>query len=190
MARDDGVARKTLRSAFSSGAAAGAAGVTALNAVTYLDMAIRARPPSRTPQQAVEKSANKIGFSIPGGEGPKENRLQGLGPLAGIAAGLTAGIGTALVRRWRPSIRFVMTAAVAGVTAMVVSDGPMAALGVTDPREWSAGDWIADAVPHLGYGIVTAAVLDAFLWRSSPRRSAASEGQLRHLPSHRAAPAT
>ena len=36
------------------GAAAGAAGTTALNVVTYLDMAIRGRPASDTPERSVE----------------------------------------------------------------------------------------------------------------------------------------
>ena len=39
------------------GVAAGSAGVTMLNAITYLDMAIRARPSSDTPSQAVEQLA-------------------------------------------------------------------------------------------------------------------------------------
>jgi hypothetical protein len=47
------------------GVAAGAAGVTALNAITYLDMAVRARPPSGTPAQAVEQLAQKAGAPIP-----------------------------------------------------------------------------------------------------------------------------
>ena len=54
-----------------------------------------------------------------------------------------------------------MTSLVAGITAMVGADVPMAALGVSNPREWSVGDWLADIVPHLGYGVVTAAVLEA-----------------------------
>jgi hypothetical protein len=37
------------------GLAAGTAGVTALNAITYLDMALRARPASGSPSQAVEQ---------------------------------------------------------------------------------------------------------------------------------------
>jgi hypothetical protein len=36
------------------GAAAGAAGTTALNTVTYLDMAVRGRPTSSTPEDIVE----------------------------------------------------------------------------------------------------------------------------------------
>jgi hypothetical protein len=37
----------------------------------------------------------------------------------------------------------------------------MAWLGVSDPRTWTAGDWVGDAVPHLAYGAVTWATLDA-----------------------------
>jgi hypothetical protein len=36
----------------------------------------------------------------------------------------------------------------------------MAALGVSDPTTWSATDWISDVVPHLVYGLVTAAVIE------------------------------
>jgi len=43
---------------------------------------------------------------------------------------------------------------------MAATDGSMTALGVTDPRSWAAKDWMADAIPHLAYGAVTAAVLD------------------------------
>jgi hypothetical protein len=42
---------------------------------------------------------------------------------------------------------------------MAAGDGPMTALGVTDPRTWAATDWISDVVPHLAYGTVTAWVL-------------------------------
>ncbi|MCP9968874.1 hypothetical protein LUX57_29935 [Actinomadura madurae] len=40
------------------GLAAGAAGTTALNLVTYLDMAVRGRPASSTPEQSVERLAD------------------------------------------------------------------------------------------------------------------------------------
>ena len=43
------------------GALAGAAGTAALNGVTYLDMAVRARPASEAPQQAVDKVADRFG---------------------------------------------------------------------------------------------------------------------------------
>jgi hypothetical protein len=41
---------------------------------------------------------------------------------------------------------------------MAGSNVPMTALGVTDPRSWGAAGWISDVVPHLAYGLVTAAV--------------------------------
>jgi hypothetical protein len=37
----------------------------------------------------------------------------------------------------------------------------MAVLGVSDPRTWSAADWISDVVPHLAYGVVTYVTLAA-----------------------------
>src|SRR5690349_11542744 len=69
------------------GAAAGAAGTTALNAVTYLDMTIRARAASSTPEASVEKLSDKLGIGIPGEGKERDNRVQGLGPLLGIATG-------------------------------------------------------------------------------------------------------
>lgn len=151
--------RPPLSFTLEQGVAAGAVGVTALNAVTYLDMAVRARPASTTPQDAVDISARKVGIEIPGDGESKSNRLQGLGPLTGIATGLAVGAATAVIRRWRPGMSFPVTALLAGATAMVAADGPMAALGVTSPRKWSVGDWLADVIPHLGYGVATAAVL-------------------------------
>jgi hypothetical protein len=44
---------------------------------------------------------------------------------------------------------------------MAATDGSMTALGLTDPREWSATDWASDLVPHLVYGAAAAAALDA-----------------------------
>lgn len=88
------------------GLAAGAAGVTMLNAITYLDMAVRARPSSDTPSQAVEQLAGKAGAEIPGEGGARENRLAGLGPLAGIATGAAVGVTAALTwPRWPGSPR-------------------------------------------------------------------------------------
>jgi hypothetical protein len=40
---------------------------------------------------------------------------------------------------------------------MAVTDGPMAAMRVSDPRTWSTSDWASDVVPHAIYGVVTAA---------------------------------
>jgi hypothetical protein len=142
------------------GAAAGAAGTTTLNTVTYLDMAIRGRPSSSTPEDSVEQLAKRMQVQIPGEGEARDNRVAGLGPLLGVAAGVGVGalLGLARVAGWRPGPGAATAAAAAG--ALLAGNGPMTVLGVTDPRSWSAADWTADAVPHLAYGAVTAAVLN------------------------------
>ena len=141
------------------GAAAGAAGTTALNAITYLDMALRARPASETPQQAVDKLAAKAGHPVPGDEEQKTNRLAGLGPLTGLLTGVAIG---ALAGWCRPVLQKAPTpVAIAAIAAgaMVLTDGPLVALGLTEPKKWSRTDWLSDVIPHLGYGAVTYAAL-------------------------------
>jgi hypothetical protein len=142
-----------------AGAAAGAAGTTALNAVTYLDVAVRARPASSTPEDTVEKLADKANIEIPGEGEDRDNRLAGLGPLSGIVTGVGVGalLGVARGLGWRPSP--AVGAVVATVLALVGANGPMTALGITDPREWDLDAWLSDVVPHLAYGAVTAATL-------------------------------
>jgi hypothetical protein len=139
--------------------AAGAAGTTVLNTVTYLDMTARARPASETPEQTIEKLTDATGLDVPGDEDERANRLAGLGPLLGIATGLGVGaiLGVARALGWRP--RPVVEILAATVVAAVGANAPMAALGISDPRSWSAQDWAADLVPHLAYGVVTAATL-------------------------------
>jgi hypothetical protein len=142
-----------------AGAAAGAAGTTALNIVTYLDMAVRARPASSTPETTVEKLAEKAHTSIPGDPDARANRLAGLGPLTGLAAGVGIGalLGLARAAGWRPGT--LPGGVVASIGALVGTNGPMTLLGITDPRTWSTTDWVSDIVPHVAYGAVTAAVL-------------------------------
>ena len=143
-----------------AGAVAGAAGTTALNAVTYLDMAVRGRPASSVPETAVTKLSEKAGVPIPGDEETRGNRLSGLGPLTGLLTGISVGVvlGVARAAGWRPGQALGTVAAGAG--AMAGTDGPMTALGVTQPRTWSAADWVSDAIPHLAYGAVTAYALE------------------------------
>lgn len=142
------------------GAAAGAAGTTALNAVTYLDMAARGRPASSTPQHTVTIMADRAGVRIPGDQETHDNRVDALGPLTGLVAGLGTGalLGAARAAGWRPGTWTSSVAASVG--ALVGSNGPMTLLGVTDPRGWAAADWASDVVPHLAYGLVTAWVLE------------------------------
>lgn len=150
--------RRGLARALAGGALAGAAGTTALNAATYLDMALRGRGSSSTPEQTIEALAHRTGVRIPGDEESAQNRFSGFGPLLGIVSGVGTGIALgALHAWWRPSP--VVSAVLATVGAMAGSNGPMAALGVTDPASWSAGDWVADGVPHAVYGLVTAPAL-------------------------------
>lgn len=138
------------------GAAAGAAGTTALNALTYLDMAVRGRPSSSTPESTVEKVADVLHTGIPGDEESRQNRLHGLGPLTGLATGVVVGAGYGAVDAWGRRPPTPVGALVVGLGAMVVANGPMAVLGVTDPRSWDVTAWLSDVVPHVAYGLVTA----------------------------------
>lgn len=143
-----------------AGAAAGATGTTALHAVTYLDMAVRGRPASRTPEDTIERVAGRF---IPGADEQRRNRIAGLAPLGGIAVGVAVGalVGGAYGLGARlPAPLAVL--AVSGV-AMLAANAPMTRLGITDPRTWTRADWLADVVPHLAYGAVTAAVLRGLL---------------------------
>jgi hypothetical protein len=144
------------------GAAAGAAGSTALNAVTYLDMAVRGRGTSSTPENTVEKLAATAHVPIPGERETRQNRVQGLGALMGLVAGVGVGVVIGLVRasgfRSQPLAGTLLTTA--GV--LVAANGPMTVLGITDPRTWSTTDWLSDLVPHLAYGAVVTTTMDAF----------------------------
>ncbi|CAM3075661.1 hypothetical protein SAXI111661_16955 [Saccharomonospora xinjiangensis] len=144
-------------SSIARGAAAGAAGTTALHAATYLDMTLRGRPSSSTPQQTIDKISEAAGTDIPGDAEQKESRKSGLGALLGMVTGTTVGVGYGALHAlgWRPPV--LVGGVVATVAAMAGSSAPMTALGVTDPRKWSTSDWLSDALPHLAYGLVTAA---------------------------------
>jgi hypothetical protein len=145
------------------GALAGAAGTTALNAVTYTDMAVRGRPSSSTPEKTTELIAEKAHVEIGGSEEQRESRLSGLGALNGITVGVGVGIGvaaiTAILREAGVRVPLWAGSAATGALAMAATDTPIARLGVSDPRTWSVTDWLTDAVPHLVYGVVTFAAL-------------------------------
>ncbi len=109
------------------GAAAGAAGTTALNAVTYLDMVARGRPTSSTPEATVEKLADKAHVPVPGEGDARQNRVAGLGPLTGLLAGVGAGLGVGRAAGWRPDL--VVSGLLATVGALIGSNAPMTVLG-------------------------------------------------------------
>jgi hypothetical protein len=147
------------------GVAAGAAGTTALNAATYVDMAVRGRPASETPQQLVNAVAGKAGVDVPGRGQERDNRLSGLGPLAGdavgVAVGAVAGVLHRALRARGRRLPAALSILLIGGAAMALSDVPLKALGISDPKAWAATDWAADVVPHLVYGAVTYATLRA-----------------------------
>lgn len=143
------------------GAAAGAAGTTALNTTTYLDMAVRGRGSSSTPEQTVEKMAQSHGTDIPGEGEERQNRLSGLGPLTGVASGVGVGLAYGLLDAVHLKPPTWFGALLTGVGAMAATNGTMAAYDVTHPSEWGAQSWISDLVPHLVYGGVLAATYEA-----------------------------
>jgi uncharacterized membrane protein len=141
------------------GAMAGAAGTTALNAVGYGDMALRARPASRTPDQVAEQLARRVGLTIPGSGEAHQGRPEGLGALAGMATGVAVGTAAGrlpgAVRRLGP----LADPATIGGAAMLATDLTAAALGVSDARTWDATSWLSHVVPHLAFGAVVYAAL-------------------------------
>jgi hypothetical protein len=144
------------------GILAGAAGATALNLVTYVDQAVRARPATDTPGQTVEALTSAVGVDVPGDPEKRANRLEGLGPLAGLAVGLGVGAvagAVATTGRWS---WMVATPAI-GLGAMAISDATMTALKISDPRTWTPASVASDAGPHLAYGAVTAILLNRLL---------------------------
>ncbi len=137
------------------GMGAGAAGTTALNAASYLDIVVRARAASSTPETSARKLADALGVPIPGDEEQQRNRIAGLGPLLGIATGVGVGalVGVARAAGIRPGA--VSGTLLTTAVVLVASNAPMTLLKVTDPRTWSVSDWVSDVLPHLAYGVVT-----------------------------------
>jgi drug/metabolite transporter (DMT)-like permease len=144
------------------GAIAGAVGTTALNAATFLDMAVRKRPASSTPEQVVERGARLVGAPLPEDEDQRQARESGLGSLLGALAGVSAGVVLGALRATGHPREHASTLGTAWVLAMLAGNGPMTVLGVTDPRTWSTIGWAADVVPHLAYAVAATATLDAF----------------------------
>ena len=144
------------------GDAAGAVGTVALNATTYADMAFRGRPSSTVPAEVAGKLAGKAGVDLSGENETTQNRKSGLGALSGYAVGLGVGTTYGLLRPLLSEVSVGRAGLVLGLTAMAGSDVPAAALGVTDPTQWSLASWASDVVPHLAYGLMTAAAYEAF----------------------------
>ena len=69
------------------------------------------------------------------------------GLLLGVAAATTSAT---------PGRSVVRTATLLTVGAWAGSNGPLMALGLTDPAKWTAQEWRRDLVPHAAYGVTTA----------------------------------
>jgi hypothetical protein len=148
-----------MRNRIIAGLLAGAAGTTALDAVTYADMALRGRPGSEMPEHLVDAIAERAGIERDDEE-TVTGRRQGLAGLLGIATGLAVGAAYGLAGGAHTPRRVAAGAVALTVAASLASDAPATGAGLTDPRTWTAEDWLADLVPHLAYGTVTAIAYD------------------------------
>ncbi len=149
-----------------AGLAAGAAGTTALNAATYLDVAVRARPPSSVPSDVTGSIAGAVGLdALVGDDDTSETRRDGAGALLGYLTGVGAGLVAGIVRPRFPGLGTAPFGLAVGLGTMVAADLPSVATGATDPRTWGTAGWLADLVPHVVFGLVTATVLDRLLDR-------------------------
>ena len=100
-------------------------------------------------------------MSVPGDEQQRRNRVSALGSLSGIVTGVGIGAVFGLLRRAGLRPPTPVGAVMIGLTAMASTNISMVSLNVTDLRTWSAADWLSDAIPHLIYGAVTYATLEA-----------------------------
>ena len=141
-----------------AGAAAGAAGTAVLNGSTYVDMAVRGRPPNRLPQRMAQRMVTLAGFPPLG-----PHRETGFGALFGYADGLALGVAYALARPKLRGVPLTVTGAVLGLATMVLSNGSAVALGEADPLQWPTAKWLSELIPRCLYGWVTCAVLDRLI---------------------------
>jgi hypothetical protein len=148
-----------LLSGLTSGALAGAAGATALNAYTYASQAVTGSPSSATPDQAAQATVEAVGATVPGSPDTRQNRLEGLGPLTGYGVGLGVGAIAGVLRAAGVKVPIGLAPVAVGLAAMAISDSTMTALKITDPRSWTPSSVVNDAVPHLFYGAVTVLAL-------------------------------
>ncbi|MFB7177297.1 hypothetical protein ACFCYI_06285 [Streptomyces sp. NPDC056257] len=142
------------------GAVAGLAGTTALNMAGYVDIVLRGRPISDTPEITVRSLAEKLHVRIPGDDEIRENRVAGLGPLMGYTVGMGMGVALSLVQAAGLLPTKTSRYAFASVFALTVTNVPIFILGISDPRTWTAADWVSDIIPHGVFAVVTVGVIE------------------------------
>lgn len=138
------------------GLAAGAAGSAVLNATTYADMAIRARPESKVPRRVVKEFARWAGVRR-----LQRPRTQGLSMLLGYADGFGTGVLFGVLRPRMRGVPWYLAGLGLAAFTMVLSEGTATAMGKTDPRRWGVSGWLMDLAPRALYGCVTCLVYDA-----------------------------
>ena len=142
------------------GVAAGCAGIVALEVASYADQYVRARAASRTPTRLGEALADSLAIDLGQGR-ERRRRASALGPIAGYVDGGLLGVGWAVVSA-NPGRSLPRGVVLLAAGAWLGSNGPLIALGISDPRTWTPGEWASDAVPHAAYG-ATAALMVALL---------------------------
>lgn len=142
--------------AIAFGLAAGAAGSAVLNATTYADMAIRARPESKVPKRVVKEFARWAGVRR-----LQRPRVQGLSMLLGYADGFGTGVLFGVLRPRMRGVPWYLAGLGLAAFTLVLSEGTATAMGKTDPRRWGASGWLMDLAPRALYGCVTCLVYDA-----------------------------
>ena len=165
-ARTTVMSRRSLARTIGLGALAGAVGTFAIDASTYLDMALRGRPSSDVPEKTVDHYAQQLGVDF--GDGDRaQNRLSGVAALAGYATGVAGGVAYALAHRFVDRVPAPLRGLGLGVGVMALTDTSSSVAGATDPRTWGTSGWLSDLVPHAVYGLVTASTFDS--WSSNHR---------------------
>jgi len=145
-----------MASTIGRGLLAGAVGTALLNAVTYMDMALTDRGATSVPAETASRAVKALGGSAPQGS----NRREAFGALAGIGTGLGVGVLASVARRAGLRLPAPLGAGAAGALALAATDVPVATLGVSDPRTWTAADWAREVLPHLAYGVGVRWTLD------------------------------
>jgi hypothetical protein len=148
------------------GIMAGSLGTVALDMTTYADMAIRGRSASNAPSALVGTVVEKIGLPLSSHKNAPQdqtlqNRKSGIGALLGYVNGLGVGALYGLLRPHLEDVPLPLAGLLVGATAMMASDVPLVALGISHPKTWGFSGWVADIIPHLFYGLATALSYEA-----------------------------
>ncbi len=81
------------------------------------------------PEKAIETLAERAGAKISGDGAVRQNRVQALGALSGIATGATIGAAASLLAPILRRLPLPLSAVAIGVAAMAATDASMTKLG-------------------------------------------------------------